>query len=68
PDLPNTAEIINLDLESLEDLEKMRTWFQWAPRGAFLIFDETQLLFPKSWREKDLERFDYPGGPEAAHA
>ncbi|EOD5601673.1 zonular occludens toxin domain-containing protein, partial [Pseudomonas aeruginosa] len=48
PDLPNTAEIINLDLESLEDLEKMRTWFQWAPRGAFLIFDETQLLFPKS--------------------
>ncbi|MFU4985178.1 zonular occludens toxin domain-containing protein, partial [Pseudomonas aeruginosa] len=41
---------------------------QWAPRGAFLIFDETQLLFPKSWREKDLERFDYPGGPEAAHA
>lgn len=52
PDLPNTAEIINLDLESLEDLEKMRTWFQWAPRGAFLIFDETQLLFPKSWREK----------------
>ncbi|EZN80132.1 zonular occludens toxin domain-containing protein, partial [Pseudomonas aeruginosa] len=68
PDLPNTAEIINLDLESLEDLEKTRTWFQWAPRGAFLIFDETQLLFPKSWREKDLERFDYPGGPEAAHA
>ena len=67
PDLPNTAQIINLDLESLADLEKMRTWFQWAPRGAFLIFDETQLLFPKSWREKDLEKFDYPGGPEAAH-
>ncbi|MFJ3260080.1 zonular occludens toxin domain-containing protein [Pseudomonas sp. NPDC086581] len=68
PDLPNTAEIINLDLESLDDLDKMRTWFQWAPRGAFLIFDETQLLFPKSWREKDLEKFDFPGGPEAAHA
>lgn len=68
PDLPNTAEIINLDLESLADLERMRTWFQWAPRGAFLIFDETQLLFPKSWRDRDLERFDFPGGPEAAHA
>lgn len=67
PDLPNTAEIINLDLESLADLDRMRSWFQWAPRGAFLIFDETQLLFPKSWREKDLEKFDYPGGPEAAH-
>jgi len=67
PNLPNTAEIINLDLESLADLDRMRSWFQWAPRGAFLIFDETQLLFPKSWREKDLEKFDYPGGPEAAH-
>jgi zona occludens toxin len=67
PDLPNTAEIINLDLESLADLDRMRSWFQWASRGAFLIFDETQLLFPKSWREKDLEKFDYPGGPEAAH-
>lgn len=67
PNLPNTSQIINLDLESLADLEQMRTWFQWAPRGAFLIFDETQLLFPKSWREKDLEKFDYPGGPEAAH-
>ncbi|MBB4867113.1 zona occludens toxin [Pseudomonas nitritireducens] len=68
PELPASAEIINLDLESLADLDKMRSWFQWAPRGAFLIFDETQLLFPKSWREKDLEKFDYPGGPEAAHA
>lgn len=67
PDLPNTSQIINLDLESLADLDRMRSWFQWAPRGAFLIFDETQLLFPKSWREKDLEKFDYPGGPEAAH-
>ncbi|NMZ58601.1 zonular occludens toxin domain-containing protein [Pseudomonas nitroreducens] len=67
PQLPNSAQIINLDLESLADLDKMRTWFQWAPRGAFLIFDETQLLFPKSWREKDLEKFDFPGGPEAAH-
>ncbi|MWK58751.1 hypothetical protein GO594_22440 [Pseudomonas otitidis] len=66
PDLPNTSEIINLSLESLTDLERMRTWFQWAPRGAFIIFDETQLVFPKSWRDSDLKRFDFPGGPEAA--
>lgn len=68
PELPASVDIINLDLESLADLERMRAWFQWAPRGAFLIFDETQLVFPKSWREKDLEKFDFPGGPEAAHA
>ncbi|MBB2494489.1 hypothetical protein H3H51_05605 [Pseudomonas sp. UL070] len=66
PELPGTVDIINLDLESLADMERMRTWFQWAPRGAFIIFDETQLVFPKAWREKDLDRFDFPGGPEAA--
>lgn len=66
PNLPDTTEIINLDLEVLEDLEKMRTWFQWAPLGSFIIFDEAQLVFPKSWREKDLERFDFEGGMEAA--
>lgn len=64
PELPGTVDIINLDLESLADMERMRTWFQWAPRGAFIIFDETQLVFPKTWREKDLERFEFPGGPE----
>lgn len=66
PDCPKTTEIINLSMESTDDLEKLRRWFMWAPRGAFLIFDETQILFPKSWREKDLEQFDYPGGIEKA--
>lgn len=68
PESPQTVEVINLSMEVLEDLEKLRTWFMWAPRGAFLIFDETQILFPKQWKEKDIERFDFPGGPEAAKA
>lgn len=66
PELPESVDIINLDLESLADQERMRTWFQWVPRGAFIIFDETQIIFPKAWRDKDLDRFDFPGGPEAA--
>lgn len=66
PELPSSVEIENLDLEDLDDLEKMRTFPQWAPRGAFIIFDETQLLFLKSWREADLRKFDFPGGPKAA--
>tara|TARA_B100002003_G_scaffold246676_1_gene276810 strand:- start:2218 stop:3453 length:1236 start_codon:yes stop_codon:yes gene_type:complete len=66
PDLPSSVEIENLDLEDLDDLEKMRTFPQWAPRGAFIIFDETQLIFLKSWRETDLRKFDFPGGPQAA--
>lgn len=66
PELPDSVDIENLDLENIDDLEKMRTFPQWAPRGAFIIFDETQLIFLKSWRETDLRKFDYPGGPQAA--
>lgn len=66
PDAPKSLDVINLSMESNEDLAKMRRWFMWAPRGAFLIFDETQILFPKSWRDKDLDQFDFPGGLEAA--
>ncbi|TRO77367.1 DUF2523 domain-containing protein [Pseudomonas aeruginosa] len=68
PETPSSCDVINLDLEDLDDMEKMRTWFMWAPRGAFIIFDETQLIFLKSWREADLKRFDFPDGPEAAKA
>lgn len=68
PNLPDTTEIINLSLESLEDMERMRNWFTWVPRGAFVIFDETQIVFPKAWRDADLKKFDFPGGPEAAAA
>lgn len=66
PDIPDSVDIINLSLESTEDLEKMRSWWHWAPRGAFVIFDETQLVFPRMWKDKDLEKYDYPGGSEAA--
>lgn len=68
PDLPSSTEVYNLSMESLDDLQKMRTWFNWVPRGSFLIFDETQLLFPKSWRQSDLDSLAYPGGHEAAAA
>jgi zona occludens toxin len=66
PDVPDTVDVINLSLESTEDLERMRSWWHWAPRGAFVIFDETQLVFPKMWKEKDLDKYDFPGGSEAA--
>lgn len=66
PDTPSSLEVLNLQLEDPDDLERMRNWFTWAPRGAFIIFDETQLIFMKSWREGDLKQFDFPGGPKAA--
>ncbi|EPO7864901.1 TPA: hypothetical protein SLV50_005966, partial [Pseudomonas aeruginosa] len=30
PETPSSCDVINLDLEDLDDMEKMRTWFMWA--------------------------------------
>lgn len=60
PDLPDTFELEYINHETSEGMERIRTWFQWVPRDAFLIFDEAQTLFPKKWTDKYLERFDFP--------
>lgn len=65
-DLPDSFDVIWISHESTEGMERIRTWFQWAPRNAFLIFDEAQVIFPSKWNDKLLERFDYPGGPDKA--
>lgn len=66
PDAPDTFNMINLDLDSTDGLHKCRTWFQWAERGALIVFDETQLVFLKTWKDSDLKQFDYPGGIDQA--
>lgn len=66
PDLPDTFDVENIDTESMEGMERARTWFMWAPRDAFIIFDETQNIFLRKWTEKYLEKYDYPGGLDAA--
>lgn len=59
-------KIIHVDTTGAEGLEKMRRWFHWAPRGAMLVVDEAQRVWPKSWRDSDLAKLDYPGGVEQA--
>jgi zona occludens toxin len=66
PDLPDTFDVMYINHEFEEGMERIRSWFQWAPRDAFLIFDEAQTLFPKKWTNKDLDKFDFPGGMDAA--
>lgn len=65
-DLPDSFDVEWISHESAEGMERIRTWFQWAPRNAFLIFDEAQVIFPSKWSDKFLEKFDYPGGPDKA--
>lgn len=67
-DLPDSFDLLYINHETQDGMERIRTWFQWAPRNAFLIFDEAQTLFPKKWTDKFLERFDYPGGMDKAHS
>lgn len=60
------VEIINVDTSTSEGKEKMRRWFHWAPLGAFLIIDEINTIYPKTWTARKLEDYDFEGGEDAA--
>ncbi|RMS09835.1 putative Zona occludens toxin [Pseudomonas coronafaciens pv. coronafaciens] len=68
PDLPDTFDLLYIDHESQEGMDRIRTWFHWVPRNAFMIFDEAQTLFPQKWTDKYVEQFDFPEGMDAAKA
>jgi zona occludens toxin len=68
PDAPDSFKMISINLDSADGLERCRTWFKWAERGALIVFDETQLVFLKSWKDSDLKQFDYEGGIDKAFA
>lgn len=66
PDLPLTFDVIHVDDKTSEGRKKWATWFHWMPHGAFIFLDEVQDLWPKSWREADIRKLDYPGGVDQA--
>lgn len=53
-DIPDTAEVINLPLDKAETMLLLRFVLYWAPVGALIIFDETQLIFSKRWSAKQV--------------
>lgn len=58
--------LIHVDTTTSDGLEHMRRWFHWAPRGALLIVDEAQRIWPPEWRDAQLRKLDYPGGVDKA--
>lgn len=68
--VPESFELHYLPTTDHDDAPKNREhlarFFHWLPIGALLIVDEAQLIFPKSWTEKDIKLLDYPGGVDAA--
>lgn len=52
------VELIYLDTESnQDDFIKMRTFWHWAPAGAFFLIDEVQRIWKKS--DKDIGSLNY---------
>ena len=56
-EIPDEASIVFVDLEKTEGIERIRRWWEWVPKGAYIIIDEAQLIYPKG---KRLSNYDYP--------
>lgn len=61
PDVLPDFQVIAIDTTERENRDKLARWFHWAPKGAFLLIDEAQSIFPQRWAAKDLAELDYPG-------
>lgn len=68
PDLPPEFDVIHVDDQTKEGREKWATWFHWVPKGAFVFVDEVQDIWPRKWRQSDIDALDYPGGIAQATA
>ena len=55
-EIPDESEIIFVDIETTKGLNKIRRWWEWAPKGAYIIIDEAQKVYPKS---KKIDKYDY---------
>ncbi len=64
--VPEEWKLINLSPDEEADRERMKTFFHWAPRGAFFIVDEVGEIWDPSLTEKQLQEIDFPGGAKKA--
>lgn len=65
-EIPDSFELLFVNSETKEGEEKWKRFFHWVCPGAFLLVDEAQKVWRKSWRDSDLKQFDYEGGPDKA--
>ena len=64
--VPDDFEVTYIETESQSGRDRFARFYHWAPKGVFFLVDEVQRIFPPSWRQSDLDRLDYPGGPDVA--
>ncbi|WP_368163494.1 zonular occludens toxin family protein [Aeromonas sp. R6-2] len=66
--VPDDFQVTYIETESQDGRDRFARFYHWAPKGAFFLVDEVQRIFPPAWRQSDLDRLDYPGGPDVAKA
>jgi len=66
PDAPDTFEVISLDTTKEENRDKLARWFHWIPKGSLLILDEAQMIFPKRWKQSEIDALNYGDSLEQA--
>ncbi|MFP3979471.1 zonular occludens toxin family protein [Marinobacter sp. KMM 10035] len=66
--LPSEARILNVNTEGRDEKHYMACWFHWAPKGALVIIDEAQAIYPAKRKDFRIENLDYPGGEDKAAA
>lgn len=64
--VPDDFQVTYIETESQEGRDHLARFYHWAPKGAFFLVDEVQRVFPPAWRQSDLDKLDYPGGPDVA--
>lgn len=67
-DIPETFDLEFIDTSTSAGRDRLAIWFHWLPHGAYLFIDEAQSIWPKSWRDSDLAKLNYPGGTDKAKA
>lgn len=51
-------DVVHLRMDDPEQLHKLRTWWHWAPQGAYFVLDEVQAIYPPDWTATKLRTLD----------
>lgn len=58
PDCALGFKLTHLNSDDVEDLYRIRTWWHWAPPGAYIMLDEVQEIYPPDWSDKKMAALD----------
>lgn len=66
--VPSSFRLVHVDTSTSSGLDVMRKWFHALTPGALLFVDEIQEIYPRSMRDSDVNKLNYPGGVDVAEA